>query len=63
MKKVYWNIETMQSDTYTAEETAALGMVFGLYPPQESLLKKICRQDAFTVYENAEKAYQNLFVI
>lgn len=47
----------------TAEETAALGMVFGLYPPQESLLEKIYLEDTFTVYENEEKARQNLYII
>ena len=47
----------------TAEETAALGMVFGLYPPQESLLADICKEDAFIVYENEEKARQNLCII
>ena len=47
----------------TAEETAALGMVFGLYPPQGSLLEKIYREDTVTVYENEEKARQKLCII
>ena len=47
----------------TKEETADLGMVFGLYPPQESLLEKMYREDTFVIYENEEKARQNLCII
>ena len=46
----------------TAEETAALGMVFGLYPPQASLSDKMYREDAFVVYETEEAARQNLCI-
>ena len=43
----------------TAEKLADFGMVFGLYPPEENLSEKIYQDDAFTVFENIEKARGN----
>ncbi len=47
----------------TEKERADLGMVFGLYPPQDSILEKVYREDAFMVYENEENARRNLCIL
>ena len=47
----------------TAEERAALGMVFGLYPPECSLLENMYQDDTFTVYKNEENARRNLCML
>ena len=49
--------------TETEEELADFGMLFGLSAPQEKLTEKICRDPAYEIFENIEKAREKVSVL
>ena len=47
----------------TEEELADFGMLFGLSAPAEKLTEKICRESAYEIFENIEKAREKVSVL
>ena len=54
--------ETVETDE-TEVELADFGMLFGLSAPQEKLTEKICREPAYEIFENIEKAREKVSVL
>jgi hypothetical protein len=47
----------------TEEELADFGILFGLSAPAEKLTEKICREPAYEIFENIEKAREKVSVL
>ena len=45
------------------KELADFGMLFGLSAPAEKLTEKICREPAYEIFENIEKAREKVSVL
>ena len=47
----------------TEEELGNFGMLFGLSAPKEKLAEKICREPAYEIFENIEKAREKVSMV
>ena len=47
----------------TEKELAEFGMLFGLSAPKEKLAEEVCREPAYEIFENIEKAREKVSVL